>query len=102
MSSVLDPNRTAWRSRRIWKLLTMAASLDRVNCYIEDSAGPLAVWRETFASELDVVSRARNNIVWQDWISDDNLGAACKIARTLIETHSAAADAAGALDEETA
>ena len=42
-------------------------------------------WLATFADELDTVSKARNNIVYCAFLSDDNLSAAVQIGEKLAE-----------------
>lgn len=50
-------------------------------------------WKELFATDLDAVYRAHNNVLYCEWISDRNLAAACSIAKRLWELARETADA---------
>jgi len=50
-------------------------------------------WKQLFATDLDAVYRAHNNVLYGHWISDANLSAACSIAQRLWELARETADA---------
>lgn len=52
--------------------------------YGQDPAPHLIRWLGLFSDELETVRRARNNVVWGEFISDDNVAAAVQIAETIL------------------
>lgn len=66
---------------------------DRLPSWLHTLAAPrhgdlpdklLVRWLEMFGEELDTVRRARNNVVWGDYISDGNVAAAAQIAEQIL------------------
>ena len=51
----------------------------------QEPAAVLSRWLETFAGELELVWRARNNVRWGEWISDGNVEAAMRMAERLLD-----------------
>ena len=60
----------------------------------QEPAPVLSRWLDTFASELELVWRARNNVRWGEWISDGNVEAAMRMAERLLDLARTAADRA--------